>query len=417
MTRLARSRARARRLFAFPAFVAGRFADDGGLRVAAALSYTSLLSLVPLLTIAFAMLAAFPGFADARDDLLAYILDNLVVQDKAQIEAYMRGFLANAGKLGAVGVVGLGVTALMLLGTIETAMNGIFRVARPRPALVRVLVYWALITLGPVLIGSSFTLSGYLTALAHLPGVEAVSGPSGILAKVLPTLLIVVTFTLFFMVMPNRPVAWRHALAGATLAGLMFTFLRWAFSLYVVSFPSYQAIYGAISSIPLFLIWMYLSWAVVLIGATVTAALPEWRHDRRQSEGLAAPGRRMRLSVDILRRLDATRRTAGGAVTRRDLLAHTSARDSDLDSLLVALRDAGLVARAERDAWVLSRDPSTVTLADLYRVLGLPMTLARPPDIAPDSWDRQLRDRLAAAEMAAGSELDTPLRALFGDDS
>ncbi len=415
MSKLARLRVRVRRLSGFPAYAARRFMADDGLRVASALGYTSLLSLVPLLTIAFAMLAAFPGFAEAREELLAYLLDHLVVQDKAQVESYLRGFLANAGKLGAVGLVGLAVTALMLLNTIESAMNGIFRVARPRPPLVRVLVYWALITLGPVLVGSSFTLSGYLTALAHVPGLEAVSGPSSLLTRALPTLLIVAAFALFYVVMPNRPVRWRHAVAGAALAGLLFTALRWGFSLYVVKFPSYQAIYGAISSIPLFLIWMYLSWAVVLIGATVTAALPEWQHLRGRGASRSAPGRRLRVAVDVLRRLDLAQRTCGGPVARRALLTHTAAADGELDTVLGDLSAGRLVARGERESWVLARDPATVTLADLLRVLGLSLD---PPDPAAgrapaETWERRFLDRVAAAESARDAELAQPLRALF----
>ncbi|GAB6053507.1 YihY family inner membrane protein [Magnetospira thiophila] len=395
-----------------------RYHNDQGLRVAASLSYTSLLSLIPLLTIAFAMLAAFPGFAGAREQILAFLLDNLVMQDRDQIELYFNNFLTNAGKMGAVGVVGFAVTALMLLSTIEGAMNRVFRVSRPRSFLVRILVYWALLTLGPVLIGSSFTLSGYITTLLKLNGADAFAGPLGKLTIATPTLLTIVAFMLFYMTMPNRSVKWTHALTGAIVASLLFAFLRWVFALYVISFPSYQAVYGAISSIPIFLIWMYLSWAVILFGATITAALAEWnRGNHLIYQGFSEHGRRLWLAAHILKILDERSHGEGGEVQRKLLIDETGVGEMEVDYMLDHLAGESYITRTDTGRWVLSRNPESTTLADLHQSLNLPLGPLPAVEEQTPAWAARMLNKLSRAEKTQAAFLSAPLRDIFhGDD-
>ncbi|CCQ73562.1 YihY family inner membrane protein [Magnetospira sp. QH-2] len=401
-----------------PGQVLARYKNDQGLRQAASLSYTSLLSLIPLLTIAFAMLAAFPGFEGVREQILAFLLDNLVMQDRDQIEVYFNNFLSNAGKMGAVGVVGFAVTALLLLSTIEGAMNGIFRVSRPRPILVRVLIYWALLTLGPVLLGSSFTLSGYVTTLLKFDGAEALAGPLGKLAIAGPTLITMLAFMLFYMAMPNRPVNWKHALTGAVVASLLFAFLRWAFALYVISFPSYKAVYGAISSIPIFLIWMYLSWAVILFGATVTATLAERRgRHHLLNQGFSEHGRRLWLAANLLKLMDEKSHGEGGDIQRRTLIDAAGAGDMEVDRMLDLLADEDYITRTENNRWVLARNAESTTLADLHKILDLPLGPLPAITEQTPAWAGRMMHRLERSEKTQAAFLSTPLREIFhGDD-
>ncbi len=261
----------------FLKYVGRRFGEDRCLRMAAGLSYTSLLAIVPLTAIAFSMLAAFPVFSGVRESLQEVMFANLLPSSAEASREYFDMFVKNTTSLSAVGIVALAATAVLLLGTIEADLNAIFRVARPRALLPRLLVFWALLTLGPLLLGASFSLSTYFFAATEWLGIDTAKGPLGFAATLVPTLMIFMLLTIFYMVIPNRPVGFIAALVGGVLAGLAFTVLRKTFGWYVVTFPTYQNIYGALSVVPIFLVWMYLSWLVVLVGAVLTASMSEWQ--------------------------------------------------------------------------------------------------------------------------------------------
>jgi membrane protein len=266
---------------AFIAYVWRRFVDDRCLGIAATLSYTTLLAVVPLAAIAVAVLAAFPVFEGAREDINSFVFENFMPHTgeeiAEEIAEYFDGFIDNAGRLTNIGIAGLVVTAIMLLATIGSTFNTIFRVARPRRLLSRLLVYFAVLTLGPLVLGASVSLAANISALARWAGFDGFTGLLERLSWFVPALIVVVGFSLLYAVVPNRRIAWRNAIAGGVAAGILFSTLRWAFGMYLVYFPIYRTIYGALSAVPIFLVWMYLSWAAVLIGAVVTASLSEWR--------------------------------------------------------------------------------------------------------------------------------------------
>ncbi len=213
--------AMAKNAAAFFAYSWHRFSDDRCLRMAASLSYTSLLAVVPLTAIAFSMLAAFPVFEGVRGDFQAALFSNFLPQSADAMREYFDQFVANTAKLTAVGIIGLAVTAILLLGTIEADLNVIFRVPRPRALIPRLLVFWAVLTLGPLLLGASFSLSTYFFALTQWAGLDQGTGPLERLTRLLPTVISLITLTLFYMIIPNRPVALRAAVVGGTIAGLM----------------------------------------------------------------------------------------------------------------------------------------------------------------------------------------------------
>ncbi len=262
---------------AFLAYVLKRFVDDRCPGIAATLSYTSLLALVPLAAIAFAVLAVFPVFEGVREEIQAFVFNNFVPDTGERLAEHFDGFVDNAGSLTTVGIVGLVVAATMLLATIGSTLNTIFRVARPRRLLSRLFVYTAVITLGPLVLGASVSLATNIPALAGAAGIGAFTGLGGRLAWLVPVVIVVVAFSLLYAVVPNRTVPWRNAIAGGMAAGILFSMLRGAFGVYLIYFPVYRTIYGALSVVPIFLVWMYLSWAVILFGAVVTASLADWR--------------------------------------------------------------------------------------------------------------------------------------------
>jgi len=278
-----------------------RFQGDQCLRMAASLSYTSLLAAVPLTAIAFAMLAAFPVFEGVRESFQDVLFANFLPDAAESMREHFDKFVRNTTTLSAVGIVALALTAVLLLGTIESALNTIFRVTRPRRLGPRLLVFWAIITLGPLLLGASFSLSAYFFAATQWLGVDPATGTLGEAAKLLPTGIMMVLLTMFYVTIPNRPVALAGAVTGAIVAGLLIAALRKGFGFYVTHFPTYQNIYGALSAVPIFLIWTYLSWAVVLLGATLTATISEWREAGGRPVHLSAsPSSRLTAAMAVL---------------------------------------------------------------------------------------------------------------------
>ncbi len=401
--------ARARRFASFARYAAARYRKDNASRMAAALAYTSLLSLVPLIAIALAMLAAFPAFDAVRKELIGFAFSNLVPAIGNVVQDQINRFIGNAGRLTAAGVVGLAFTAVMLLVTIEGSFNMIFRVARERSVLSKVLVYWTGLTLGPLLIGAALSLQGYMTAASKWQFAKAVS-PA--LSLPVPFLLTVLAFAGLFAAIPNRRVRLRDAVAGAVVAAILFAGLRWGFGFYITSSKAYTSLYGAVAAVPIFLFWMFLSWAVVLVGAEVTAALPEWRAGYHEAELRAKGARRLTLALDVLALLLAAMGADGKGVTRRDLLEATAVSERDLAPVLRKLCAAGLAAPLSGGRYLLARDLDGVTLDDL--VVALELELALDDAVAVGSpWRARIEPLITAARDAHREAMAVPLKPLL----
>lgn len=349
-------------------YAGGRFLADGGLRTAAALSYSSLLAMVPLFAISLAILSAFDTFERVRLDLQFMLFESMMPDVGLAVSDHFATFLNNARRMTGVGIVGLGVVAVLLLNTITGGLNAIWRVSEPRSLVLRMLVYWALLTLGPLLLGASLSLSSYAFAAVQWSGVEDYTPPF-LSARLLPVLLSALGFTLMYMVVPNRSVRLKHAFLGALASALLLEVLKASFGLYLRNFPTYQVIYGALAALPIFLMWMYLSWAVVLLGAEVAASLPEWRSARERSRRGGEPSAELALALTLLERLQAAARD-GQLLRESRLSRNLPATLQELDHVLWALRRGRFVARSGA-RWLLSRDLSATSLEDLVRALGL----------------------------------------------
>jgi membrane protein len=241
-----------------------RFREERATQTAGSLAYTSLLSLVPLLTVALATASAFPVFEHAIEALQNFLFENLLPDAPGgnaiieQIDTFMR----NTGRLTAIGIIGFMITAVMLMLTIDNALNRIFRVQRRRSVLRNVFVYSAILTLAPGLIGVSLSL----TTMALTASVGSV--------YLVPFSFTCAALSLLYGVVPARRVDLRHAVMGGIVAGIGFELAKRAFAFYLQQVPTYALIYGAFATIPIFLVWLYVSWVVVLAGAVFTAMLP-----------------------------------------------------------------------------------------------------------------------------------------------
>ena len=393
----------------FARFIGARMKDDQVNRVAASLSYTSTLALVPALALALAILAAFPAFSGVRESVQDLVLNSFVPDTGMRMEETLEGFISAAGQLTTIGIAGLIVTSVLLLLTIEAAFNRIFRVARPRPMLARLVVFWTVITIGPLLVGLSFSLSGYFVTIRTLLGGEEPGTLTVLLGTAMPTLLTAFAFALIYMAVPNKRVRLADALIGGVIAALLFALLRYGFSSFVAGMPTYQAIYGAVAAVPVFLVWLFLSWNVILIGAVIAAALPDWR--RSEHERLTGPGGRLAMAVDILGALYETA-GEGGGLTQRALRQAVEVREAALIPVLDELRDGGFVSIGEDNFWRLGRDLSRTAIAELVHVLGYGVPIT--PDLIGRSQSiSRLSTVLAQAQTTEKQTLGQPVASLF----
>lgn len=397
---------------AFVRYVLTRFAGDRCTQSSAALTYTTLLALVPLLAISVAIFAAFDAFAGVWEQVQSFIFENFVPQVGSVVQGHLEEFASKTGQLTAVGVVFLVLTSVLLLATISTTLNGIWRTRQTRNLLARLPVYWLVLTLTPLLIGAGLVLSGYLFTLARAAGVEEYTGSLARLAGLVPPVIQIAGLTLLYVFVPNYPVRAGDALIGGITAGLILEILKKAFAFYVVNFPTYQTIYGAMATFPIFLIWMYVAWNVVLYGAEMAAALPEWRAGVSGREpGARSPASILLAAAAILAPLLAANRRGGG-LSMRHLSRKTGQPAEMLDRATQLLLRGRYIARSDRGAWILSRDLETVSLADLHRDLGLSVS-STAAEAARHVWGKELSGTLKAMEAAGQQTMDIPLKTLL----
>ncbi len=265
-----------RQLGRFLAHVFRRFNQDRCFQIASSLTFTTLLALVPLVAITLALAAAFPVFSGLGEQIHAFLLANMLPEKAGRVvTGYIEQFSGRAGQLTALGTAVLAIAAFMMMFTIEHAFNSIWRVSRPRSVAQRILIYWATLTLGPVLIGASLSMTSYIVGASLGLSRQIPFAGSAILGFV-PFVLTCAAFTLLYYIVPNRPVRPRHALVGGLVAALAFEIMKRSFALYIAQFPTYTLIYGAFAVIPIFLLWIYLSWVVIVIGALIAALAPDF---------------------------------------------------------------------------------------------------------------------------------------------
>lgn len=233
------------------------------------LAYVSLLSLVPVIMVFFMIMSAFPAFEDIRGQFEEFIFGNFVPHASDVVQDYMTDFVGNASRMGAASIISLLIVALILISNIDKTFNHLWKTQVERPLVFTFAIYWMVITLGPLLIGLSIAVSSYLAGLATFAD-DYTPGLGTLALKLVPWLAAIGAFLILYMIVPNRPVKAKYALCGAVLATVLFEVAKKGFSFYISSFPSYEVIYGALASVPILFLWVYLSWIVVLLGAVFT---------------------------------------------------------------------------------------------------------------------------------------------------
>jgi len=348
----------------FLAHLFRRFNQDRCLQIASSLTFTTLLALVPLVTIVLALLSAFPMFSGLGEQIHAFLLANMLPETAGKVvSGYIEQFTGGAGRLTAFGAAFLAVTAFMMMFTIEHAFNSIWRVSRPRPVAQRILVYWAALTLGPVLIGASLSITSYLVGASLGLTRDAPLAGTAILWFV-PFVLTWAAFTLLYYVVPNRAVKRRHALAGGLVAAFVFEIMKRSFASYVAQIPTYTLLYGAFAVIPIFLLWIYFSWVVIVIGALIAALAPDFAVLGNATERASGVGFR-----DALATLMVLARAQRGpeVLDLRKIARGTSLTVDQAEQLLERMAARGWVARSGGERYAMVCDKDRLLLTDVYR--------------------------------------------------
>ncbi|MFL6660824.1 MAG: YihY family inner membrane protein [Rhizobacter sp.] len=349
-----------------------RFREDRLGITASSLTFTTLISLVPLLTVMLAIFAAFPMFATFQANVEKYFLQSLVPATIAKpVLSALTQFASKANRLGTVGLVFLVFTAITMMLTIDRTLNAIWRVRTPRPIAQRVLVYWAAVTLGPLLLGASLTITSY--ALSASQGL--VGTPPGGVTLLLDTLVFVSMacgMAALFRYVPNTTVRWTHAFAGGVFVAAGFEIAKRVLGFYLRQVPTYAMVYGAFATVPIFLVWIYLGWVIVLLGAVIAAYAPSLK--MRVVRLPDIPGSRLHLAVTILRALVRARQGTGHGASLLDLSEALRTDPLQIEPILetlVAIDWAGRLDEPGTQRYVLLCDPATTKAAPLLTQLLL----------------------------------------------
>jgi membrane protein len=403
----------------WPAFLrygAMRFWRDECPAKAAALAFDLLFAMTPTIAIGFAILSAFPILDTVRLGLQDYITHSFLPQHGQEITALFDLFIQKTRALTGFSVAVLAVSALLLFNTVDTVFNRIWRQTAARPLVARLFSFWAIMTGVPLLIAGSVALSTVVTRRIDAWGLN-VPWLTAAVVWIAPFLLLTVAFAFGYRWLPYRRVRFVHALVGGVVAAALFEALRWIFSLYVAAFPNFWILYGALASVPIALLWIYFFWCVVLFGAEVSAALPEWQNRMGFDIDRTAPAaRRLAAALLVMEKL-LQARIQGAAVPTSALakVAVQALATADLgivQALLDGLARHSIIAASEQ-GWRLARDPAEVALSDLADSLALGFGTAEGLDFLDKPWREILAASLRQAQAAERDSLSLPVESLL----
>lgn len=397
--------------FEFWVALVRRFIEDRGTGSAAALTYTTLFAVVPMMTVTFAMLSAVPAFQGVGEEIQSFIFRNFVPSSGETVQEYLRAFTSQARQLTWIGVGLLAVTAILMLVTIEKTFNIIWRVRQPRRGISSFLLYWAILSLGPLLLGAGFAVSTYITSLSLISGPDALVGAKTVLGF-MPLLFSIAAFTLLYAAVPNTRVPLRHAIRGGVFTAVLFEVAKALFGLYVSFFPGYQLIYGAFATVPLFLLWIYVSWLIVLVGAELVCCLSLSSNWRRRS---LPP---VLVLLTMLRWLLERQRT-GRALSYGDTQRKGWGMPEDeWSEVMDFLEQERLACRASEGGWVLCRDLHQFSLQQLLERSPWPLPAPRQLPLRFDEpWYPALREGLQRLQVEQAKIFEGSVAHWLGGES
>lgn len=355
----------------FLKYVFSQFMHNRGVENAKALTYMSLFAVVPFMTLLLAILSAFPSFQVFGSQIQEMIFNRLLPASSSELESYLTDFSDQAKNLTWIGAVMLLATAYLMLINVERSFNRIWEVAQLRKGVSSFLLYWSVLSLSPLLLGVGFAISSYITSLTLFEKFTEVSdivGARTVALSVFPTILTTIAFTLLYVAVPNCGVRLKHAFTGGLVVALLFIVVKWVFKRFIAS-ASYEFVYGTFAAIPIFLLWVYVSWVVILFGANLVRAIPVYR--------IRTANRRLHPVLLIIALLHNFWRhhQEGSSVTVRELFeSDWSFQDDVLGKCLSILQKQHIIRTCGEGEYILNRALDSITLWELLSPLpwGMP---------------------------------------------
>jgi membrane protein len=365
---------------------------------ASSLTFTTVLALVPLFAVGLAVFAAFPMFGKFQDTIQRWLIESLVPESIArQVLSYLTQFSRKASRLGSVGLVAVLLSAVFLMVTIERTLGQIWGLQRQRPFAQRVLLYWSSITLGPLFLGASLAITSYVVT-ASSDVVNVLPGSIRWLLDSFEFLLLIACVSGLYFYVPYTRVRWRHAITAGFLVAGALELAKKGMAFYLLQVPTYSLIYGAFAALPILLVWIYVTWLLVLLGAVLAASLPELgRQELRKPEGA---GWTFRLALEVLGELNTAKATDRRGLSTDELATRLRVETSELRQVLEVLRSLDWVGRLTEQndqgqaRQVLLVDPALATVAPLADQL-----LVLRGSAADPIWQQTRLDQIRLVQM------------------
>ena len=363
------------------------------------------------MTVSFAVLASVPALKDKGAQFQQWAFNYFVPSAGNMMLDHLQSFARQASNLTGLGIVFLVVTSVLMLHTIEQTLNRIWKVRGGRKGLTSLLMYWAVLSLGPICLGAGLAISSYLTSQAIFNETLTFLGGARFWLTLLPFLFTTIMLTLLYTVVPNTSIPFRQGVLGAAVAALLFELAKGGFTFFIKQAPSYQVVYGAFAAVPVFLLWIYISWMIVLGGAELVRALVVFHEYRSKVPRMHALMRLLHVFWE--------RQQHGKLLSSREVRrVMRQSGISQWDEFRNLLLDARLIRRTEEGGYVLSLDLRNLTLGQLVSMLPWPahtqLRVRHQEQITP--WEQQLKSRMDSARQEMMAPLDVSLDALFRDE-
>lgn len=401
--------------FQFLVFLFTRFERNNCRDRAAALTYTTILSLIPMLTVFLVVLSSIPSLTLARSKIQITLYSYLLPESSTVVTQYLNDFSEKSYNLTVIGIIFLFITSMMMLSTIEEAFNKIWQVKNLRGGAMGLMRYWMVISLGPLFMGGGFALFSAITSIEFLnSNIAGYSIDWSIWLKLASFGLILFGFTFMYWMIPNRKVPLKNAAFAGISAGILFELLKKIFGFIMQHFTSYELVYGAFAAFPIFLFWIYLSWNIVLLGVETSYALTMFRHSDR-------PPRHPILSILYILHLFYERQKTGSVVTEAEMMSLLGKKEvEEWSEFTEILQEQCLINKTDQGDYVLSRNLDQVDFWTFYQTLPYP--LPRIEDLRNcnasshlmnDEWSLHIVPYLSESEAYLEKHLSIPLSQLL----
>jgi len=397
-------------LLRFSIRVLERFISDKCIQRASALAYASLLAFVPMVALGFSVFTSFQAFDAMAGSVSDSLLNYLLPTSQKAVQDYLGTVADKTTAISVFGIIGLLFTATALLNTIEEAFNDIWRITRARAWLSKFITFWATLTLAPILIGASITITSYFTALPVIRDVAQGASYISEAPFLVPWMMSSLAMATLYTVLPNTSVPFRYAAVGGLVAGALFEWAKFGFAFYVTEIANYERLYGALSTLPIFLIWIYLIWVIVLLGSEIAFCLQHPEQSHRQNSSFQKPGIRQFYSHLILLRAAQSLRS-GDTLKMNDLIEETDLPNNILQEWLDQLCAIDLLRQTssgnDESGWLPGFDAEQMTLFEIFHRLN------ETPMEVPENWqETSVGRQLAGLYFRLGRERSSLLKSM-----